>query len=473
MKKIVLFFLFNTILISAFSQSGRDQKKANIATEEWRYEINCKGTGGADNSYLLDVVSYLRDDKLSINQSKKNAVHGIIFKGVFGNTVGCEAKPALSSNPNLFDQKREYFDAFFADGGTFSKFVLLPTGRPDMVDEVSKNEFRVNMTAQVDINGLRAQLEADGIIEKFAKLDANIIRPSTLIYPSDTWAKEKGYVKKTDDQNGGFTETIDYEKAALDPDFLTASSAVSKLLLKRDYAARNLTELIEAVKQDKLVKKYSDNARQVSMLDQILNVAKADIKISVYWKVIPKPPNFQLEYILNATDSYTSLPVSLASGFGPESRSASIGELIVQSVNDKMDGFTSLFQVYFDKMQTSGRNVQVEVAVSDAFDGNLDKLYPVDGEEYSLKEIINAWFSEFAKSDPNVTSSSKTAMVLKDLRIPLTKVSKLSKSAKPSAVNTETFLDDLKRHLKSKYGISSTIESRGLGMATIYIGVSD
>lgn len=71
MKKIILFLFINTILISAFSQSGRDQKKANIATEEWRYEINCRGTGGADNSYLLDVVSYLRDDRLSINQSKR------------------------------------------------------------------------------------------------------------------------------------------------------------------------------------------------------------------------------------------------------------------------------------------------------------------------------------------------------------------------------------------------------------------
>jgi hypothetical protein len=473
MKKIVLYFLFNTILISAFSQSGRDQRKANIATEEWRYEINCRGTGGANSSYLLDVVSYLRDDKLAINQSKKNAVHGIIFKGVFGNTVGCEAKPALSSNPNLFDQKREYFDAFFADGGTFSKFVRLPTGRPDMVDQVTKNEFRVNMTAQVDIDALRAQLEADGIIEKFAKLDANVVRPQIMIYPSDTWAKQKGYVKKTDDQNGGFTETTDYEKAILDPDFLTASAALTKLLIKRDYTPVALKGIVEQIKQDKLVKEFSDNQRQTSMLDKILNVAKADIKISVYWKVIPQLPDFKLEYILDATDTYTSQPVSVADGTGPPSRSADISELIVQSVNDKMDGFTSLFQIYFDKMQTSGRNVQVEVAVSDAFDGNLDKLYPVDGEEYSLKEIINAWFTDNAKSEPNVTSSSKTAMVLKDLRIPLTKVNKLSKTAKPSAVNTETFLDDLKRHLKSKYGISSTIESRGLGMATIYIGTSD
>lgn len=473
MKKLVLYILFNTVLISAFSQSGRDQKKANIATEEWRYEINCRGTGGADNSYLLDVVSYLRDDRLSINQSKKNAVHGIIFKGVFGNSVGCETKPPLTSNPNLFEQKKEYFDAFFADGGTFSKFVLLPTGRPDMVDQVTKNEFRVNMTAQVDISGLRAQLEADGIIEKFAKLDANIVRPQIMIYPSDTWAKEKGYVKRTDDQNGGFIETIDYEKAILDPEFLTASSAITKLLIKRDYAPVALKGIIEQIQQDRLVKKYSDNARQVSILDQILNVAKADIKISAYWKITPKLPNYQLEYILDATDTYTSQPISVANGTGPESRSASISELIVQSVNDKMDGFTSLFQIYFDKMQTSGRNVQVEVAVSDAFDGNLDKLYSVDGEEYSLKEIINAWFTDNAKSEPNVASSSKTAMVLKDLRIPLTKVNKLSKTAKPSAVNTETFLDDLKRYLKSKYGISSTIESRGLGMATIYIGISD
>ena len=127
MKKLFLFsFLFLFVTLTN-AQTGRDQKKANIATEEWRYELSCKGTGGSDNSYLIDVVSYLRDDKLSINQSKKNAVHGVIFKGVFGNSVGCQTKPALTKNANLFDEKREYFDAFFADGGTFSKFVILTT----------------------------------------------------------------------------------------------------------------------------------------------------------------------------------------------------------------------------------------------------------------------------------------------------------------------------------------------------------
>lgn len=94
MKRFFLSSLLSIIVLFANAQSGRDQRKADIATEEWRYELSCKGTGGADNSYLIDVVSYLRDDRLSINQSKKNAVHGIIFKGVFGNSVGCQTKPA-------------------------------------------------------------------------------------------------------------------------------------------------------------------------------------------------------------------------------------------------------------------------------------------------------------------------------------------------------------------------------------------
>ena len=472
MKKLFLFsFLFSFVNLS-FGQSGRDQRKANIATEEWRYELSCKGTGGSDNSYLIDVVSYLRDDKLSINQSKKNAVHGIIFKGVFGNSVGCQTKPALTKNANLFDEKREYFDAFFADGGTFSKFVILPTGRPDKVDQVTKTEYRVNMTAQVNVIALREQLETDGIIEKFAKLDKSVAKPSIMIYPSDTWLKAKGYVKKIDDQNGGFKITPDYEKAILDEDFMTAMSSIKKLFIDRDYD--NLLDLqneIKKIEEEKIINKFSENERQVSMLDQILNKVQPDIKISAYWKVIPKLPNYQLEYQLEALDTYTSEPASQEGGFGPESRSASLGELIIQSVNDKMDGFIGRFQKYFDKMQTQGRKVELSILTSPSFEGSLDKEYKIEGDSYPLKEIISAWITENALSEPNSSGGSKTKMTLKDIRIPLTKVNKLVKSGKPSAVNAASFLEDLKKYLK-KLEINSTVESRGLGLASIIIGTT-
>jgi hypothetical protein len=470
MKKIFFIsFLFSFVNLS-FGQSGRDQKKANIATEEWRYELSCKGTGGADNSYLIDVVSYLRDDKLSINQSKKNAVHGIIFKGVFGNSVGCQTKPALTKNANLFDEKREYFDTFFADGGTFSKFVILPTGRPDKVDQVTKTEYRVNMTVQVNVIALREQLETDGIIEKFAKLDKSVIKPRIIIYPSDAWAiNDKGYSKKTDDQNGGFKVTPDYEKAILDDDFMVANGALSKLFLKRDYPPIDMKAEIDKINEEKLISKFSEDQSQTSFLDQIINVVKPDIKISVYWKVNSKPPNSQLYYQLKAVDTYTGELVSSADGNGPESRSALIGELIEQSVNDKMDDFINTFQTYFNKMEEEGRKVQLEVAISEGFTGNLEKEYTIDGESLPLKEIISDWMTENALSEPNAVVN-KTKMTLKDIRIPLNRVKKSSKSGKASAVNAQTFLDELRQYLKSTLQINSTVESRGLGLAKIIIG---
>jgi hypothetical protein len=472
MKKIFLFsFLFSFINLT-IGQSARDQKKANIATEEWRYELSCKGTGGSDNSYLIDVVSYLKDDRLAINQSKKNAVHGIIFKGVFGNSVGCQTKPALTKNANLFEEKREYFDAFFADGGTFSKFVILPTGRPDRVDQVTKTEFRVNMTVQVNVIALREQLEADGIIEKFAKLDKSVSKPRIIIYPSDAWAmNDKGYIKKTDNQNGGLTNTPDYERAILDEDFIVASGSLSKLFLKRDYPPFDLKTEADKINEEKLISKFSDDARQTSIVDQIINKVTPDIKVSVYWKVNSKPPNFQLYYQLKAVDSYTAELVSSADGTGPESRSASIGELIEQSVNDKMDDFINTFQTYFNKMDAEGRKVQLEVGVSESFGGNLDKEYTIEGDSYPLKEIISAWMTENAKSEPNAIVT-KNKMILKDIRIPLTKVNKLVKTGKPSAVNAASFLEDLKKYLK-KFEINSTVESRGLGLATIIIGTPE
>ena len=280
------------------------------------------------------------------------------------------------------------------------------------------------------------------VIEKFAKLDKSVAKPSIMIYPSDTWCKAKGYVKKTDDQNGGFKTTPDYEKAILDEEFMTAMSSIKKLFIDRDY--ENLVDLqneIRKIEEEKIKDEFSDDGRQLSMLDKIINKVSPDIKISAYWKVIPKLPNYQLEYQLEALDSYTSEPASQEGGFGPESRSASIGELILQSVNDKMDGFIGRFQKYFDKMQAQGRKVELTITTSSSFEGSLDKEYNVEGESYPLKEIIGAWMTDNALSEGNV-SASKNKMTLKDIRIPLTKVNKLSKTAKPSAVTAQTFLEE-------------------------------
>ncbi len=62
--------------------------KAEVATREWRYEIECVGTG-ADGTYLIKVWSYSKKANVAVEQVKKNAVHGIVFKGFNGGGQGC------------------------------------------------------------------------------------------------------------------------------------------------------------------------------------------------------------------------------------------------------------------------------------------------------------------------------------------------------------------------------------------------
>ena len=66
------------------SNMAQAKRKANKDTKIWRYEIEgvSQGTQG---TYLIKVWSYSKKPKVAIEQAKKNAVHGVIFRGYEGN----------------------------------------------------------------------------------------------------------------------------------------------------------------------------------------------------------------------------------------------------------------------------------------------------------------------------------------------------------------------------------------------------
>ena len=107
MKK-TFFLILLMITGSAFSQA---KKKADKATDEWRYEIECAGIG-TDGTYLIKVWSYSKKGSVAITQAKKNAVHGIIFKGFAGGGQGCNSQKPLVTNPNIESEKEEFFKPF-------------------------------------------------------------------------------------------------------------------------------------------------------------------------------------------------------------------------------------------------------------------------------------------------------------------------------------------------------------------------
>lgn len=137
----------------------KSKKNANEDTFIWRYEIEPTSTGN-QSTYQIKVWSYSSVVETAIEQAKKNAVHGIIFRGFKG-------YPALTSNPNLEIEFQDFFRDFFADGGKYMKFIsvtgngaLIPT---DLI-KIGK-EYKVAVVVTVLQANLRKDLEAAGILK--------------------------------------------------------------------------------------------------------------------------------------------------------------------------------------------------------------------------------------------------------------------------------------------------------------------
>jgi len=159
-----------TLLFAAISPStvsAQAGKKADKDTKIWRYEVQCVGVGN-EGTKLIKVFSYSKKADVAIEQAKKNAVHAMIFQGFNGNSgSGCPSQKPLTSNPALEDEKKEFFDAFFADGGKYMKFVSVSGDGQVAAEDRMKvgKEYKVGVVVSVMYDLLRKDLEDAGIIK--------------------------------------------------------------------------------------------------------------------------------------------------------------------------------------------------------------------------------------------------------------------------------------------------------------------
>jgi hypothetical protein len=165
-RNIIITTLVLVLSISSiYGQNRRQKKKADEATLSWRYEVVCEKGGGVGNTYLVRVTSYVREPSISIEQSKKNAVHSIIFTGVTGNSEGCVTKRPMTNNPSIYNENIDFFKSFFVNNGTYGKYTTLPTGRPERVIKINKKEFKVETVVSVNVDLLRKNLEDANILK--------------------------------------------------------------------------------------------------------------------------------------------------------------------------------------------------------------------------------------------------------------------------------------------------------------------
>ena len=170
-KKLAFKLGLSIILVSGcltVMAQKKAKKRADADTEKFRYEMMCIGTG-TEGTYLVKVFSYSKKPQVAKEQAKKNAVHGIIFKGFPANGRECKVQKPLVRNPNVAFEKEDFLNDFFADGGGYMKFVSLSTdGTPAAGDviKVNKKEYKVGIAVSVQKDFLRKELEAANIIKK-------------------------------------------------------------------------------------------------------------------------------------------------------------------------------------------------------------------------------------------------------------------------------------------------------------------
>ena len=169
-KTIKSLVVVATLVASMFSVkniTAQAGKKADKDTKLWRYEVQCVGVGN-EGTKLIKVFSYSKKADVAIEQAKKNAIHAMIFQGYNGNSgSGCPTQKPLTNNPALEQEKAEYFDSFFADGGKYMKFVSVSgDGSIDAADRMKVGkEYKIGVVVSVMYDLLRKDLEAAGIIK--------------------------------------------------------------------------------------------------------------------------------------------------------------------------------------------------------------------------------------------------------------------------------------------------------------------
>jgi hypothetical protein len=168
MKNIIKLSFFVVFILSSFDGSAQfnKRKKSKKDTHNFRYEIECNDTG-ARGTVAIKVFSYSKKPDIAIEAAKRNAVHGIIFKG-FPRAGKCQKKDPLARNPNLEQEYEEFFKEFFKDGGKYLKFVNASTDgaiEGGDISKISKREYKLGINVSVNRSALEKDLISAKIIE--------------------------------------------------------------------------------------------------------------------------------------------------------------------------------------------------------------------------------------------------------------------------------------------------------------------
>ncbi len=155
-----------TVLVFTINMvSAQSKKKMNKDTENWKYEVEIVARG-TDGSHQIKIWTHAKSLENALRQSKKNAVHALVFKDIPSKGRIKGTKKLL--NASMDDKKTQFFDKFFTDEGEHQRFITLVNngklGPGDRI-KIDRKTYKFGVVVSVNTSGLRKYLEKEGIIK--------------------------------------------------------------------------------------------------------------------------------------------------------------------------------------------------------------------------------------------------------------------------------------------------------------------
>jgi len=95
-------------------------KTSNKISGNYTHEIECMGSE-LDGSITLKTWGKGKNRADALEQARKEAINNVLFAGIRNGKPDCYT-PAILNAPNIRENKADYFNNFFKDGGDYKKF---------------------------------------------------------------------------------------------------------------------------------------------------------------------------------------------------------------------------------------------------------------------------------------------------------------------------------------------------------------
>lgn len=297
-------------------------------------------------------------------------------------------------------------------------------------------------------------------------------KPTIMVVPSDAFCERNGFVQQVN-TTGAVNTAPDYARAMKEnSDIRTLVSAMGDFMAKNDFPIQSLEQELKRLQTEDaemaMMTGKSGGEIDETPLERLRRSAKADIILDLDYEIHRNGPRKQVSFNLQAIDAYSSKLISGNTGVSSDAN-VPMTTLLEECVLSFKDNFLSGLQHYFDDLFANGREISVTLLRYDNCPIDFEEEFEVNGEDYELAEIIEAWMADNTVNGRYTTAAkSANRMRFNQVRIPLYAQ---NMNGRDVAIDAEAFVKPLVRMLKKKpYNLTVGSSPRGLGDVWITIG---